>query len=107
MNKVVEEKSNKSGFVFGESTESGPNAVTGVTPVSCFLVQYNDGAGKKCVRLVFKIPGAVDAFVLQEKIQGSFVATSGTPWFNTSLTNKLVELGLEKGKNGKEGAEAL
>jgi hypothetical protein len=98
-------ESNKSGFVFGESTEEGPNKVVGVVPIETYLVQYTDGAGKKCVRIVFKMPGAADAFVLQERIQGSHVATAGTPWFNTALTQKLKEAGLAKG--GPEGAEAI
>lgn len=107
MSKTAEVGPNKAGFVFGESAEEGPNKVTGVQPVDAFLVQYTDGASKKCVRLVFKVPGAKDAFILQEKIQGSFVATAGTSWFNESLLNKLIEKGIEKAKGGKEGAEAI
>lgn len=105
MNKTAEVGPNKGGFVFGESKEEGPNKVTGVSPVEAFLVQYTDGASKKCVRLVFKVPGAKDAFILQEKIHGSFVATAGTAWFNDALTSKLQEKGIEKGS--KEGAEAI
>lgn len=104
MTKTAEAGTNKGGFVFGESTEEGPNKVTGVSPVKAFLVQYTDGASKKCVRLVFKVPGAKDAFILQEKIHGSFVATAGTSWFNDALTNKLLE---KDPKGSKEGAESV
>jgi hypothetical protein len=97
---------NKAGFIFGESKDEGPHKVTGVQPVSAFLVQYTDGASKKCVRLVFKVPGAKDAFILQEKIQGSFVATAGTGWFNEALGQKLRDAGIEKSSGaGAEGAE--
>jgi len=55
---------------------------------------------------VFKVPGAKEAFILQEKIQGSFVATAGTSWFNEALWQKMREKGLTKDKNaGTEGAE--
>lgn len=109
MSKTAEVGPNKAGFVFGESKDEGPNKVTGAISVNAFLVQYIDGSSKKCVRLVFKAPGAKDAFILQEKIQGQFVATAGTGWFNESLANKLRELGVEKplAKEGKEGAEAI
>jgi len=104
MSKAMEVGPNKGGFVFGESKEEGPNKVTGALPVEAYLVQYTDGASKKCVRLVFKVPGAKDCFILQEKIQGSYVATAGTSWFNEALSQKLVTKGP---KDGKEGAEAI
>jgi hypothetical protein len=96
---------NSSGFVFGESKDEGPNKVLGVVPLDTFLVQYTDGASKKCVRLVFKAPGAKEAFILQEKIQGSFVATAGTGWFNEAIGQKLREKGLDGSVAGAEGAE--
>lgn len=99
---------NKGGFVFGESTETGPNKVLNVIPVETFLVQYTDGASKKSVRLVFKMPGVKEVFLLQEKIQGSFVATTGTDWFNNALDQKLRADGISVNPNeGKEGAEAI
>jgi hypothetical protein len=79
------------GFVFGDSKDEGPNKVLGLLPVETYLVQYTDGASKKCVRLVFKAPGATESFILQEKIQGAFVATAGTEWFNRALSAKLDE----------------
>jgi len=96
---------NKAGFVFGEAGEGGPNKVIGVLPIETYLVQYTDGASQKCVRLVFKAPGAKTSFLLNEKIQGAFVATSGTDWFNKALNKKLQEEGLEG--SPAEGAEAL
>lgn len=100
MSKTVEVGPNKAGFVFGESKDEGPNKVNGVVPVEAYLVQYTDGASKKCVRLVFKAPDAKEAFILQEKIQGSYVATVGTSWFNDALGAKL------KAPN-KDGAESV
>lgn len=96
---------NKAGFVFGESAESGPNKVLGVLPIETFLVQYTDGASQKCVRLVFKAPGAKTSFILNEKIQGAFTATAGTDWFNKALVEKLKAENLEE--SDPEGAEAL
>jgi len=107
--KVAEVGPNKAGFVFGESKDEGPNKVIGAIPVEAFLTQYIDGNSKKCVRLVFKAPGTKDAFILQERIQGSYVATAAAAWFNEAFFNKLIEKGFEKttAKEGKEGAEAL
>lgn len=99
---------NKAGFVFGETQGKGPNKVLGALPVETFLVQYTDGASKECVRLVFRAPGSQTAFILSEKIQGSFVATAGTAWFNKALDQKLREAGFIKSENeGAEGAEAI
>lgn len=106
MSKTVEVGPNKSGFVFGESKDEGPNKINGAMEVKAFLVQYTDGASKKCVRLVFKVPGAKEAFILQEKIQGSYVATAGTEWFNNALSQKLKDVDPTKNV-GKEGAEAV
>lgn len=104
------EASNK-GFVFGDSKETGPNKVLQVLPVEAYLAQYTDGASKACVRLIFKVPGVKEVFILQERIQGSFVATTGTPWFNEAFTQKLNEKDLEPKatdkKKGAEGAEAI
>ena len=109
MNPKMDVGPNKAGFVFGESKDEGPNKVNGIQKVEAFLVQYTDGASKKCVRLAFKVPGIDQAFLLQEKIQGQHVATGGTTWFNTAFSSKLRELGLEKptASEGKEGAKAL
>ena len=101
MSKTLEVGSNKAGFVFGESKDEGPNKVNGVVPVEAYLVQYTDGASKKCVRLVFKAPGAKEAFILQEKIHGSYVATVGTSWFNDAINAKLNK------SEAKDGAESV
>jgi len=94
---VPETGPNSAGFVFGKSEEGGQNKVLGAVPVNTYLVQYVDGAGQKCVRLVFKSPGSDAAFILNEKIQGSFTATAATGWFNKELAKKLQAKGLEGG----------
>ena len=96
---------NKAGFIFGDTSETGPNKVLGAIPVETYLVQYTDGASQKCVRLVFKAPGAKTSFILNEKIQGSFTVTAGTDWFNKALAKKLEAEGMED--SPEEGAEAL
>jgi hypothetical protein len=85
---------NRAGFVFGDSEETGPNKILGVTPVETFLVQYTDGASQKNVRLVFKPKGSDNLSILNEKIQGGFVATAATPWFNKGFAKKLEEDGI-------------
>ena len=103
---VPETGPNNAGFVFGKAGESGPNKILGVVPVNTYLVQYTDGAGQKCVRLVFKASESETAFILNEKIQGAFTATAGTGWFNRELSNKLRQTRLE-GSASKEGVEAV
>ena len=98
---------NKAGFGFGDAATSGdkPNVINDLIEVKSYLVAYNNGEGRKQVRLVFKAPNAPVAFLLQEKISGAFVATSGTEWFNKALCAKLSEKGLETPKDaGAEGA---
>lgn len=94
---------NKAGFVFGDANEVAPNKILGVTPVDTYLVQYTDGAGQKNVRMVFKPKGAKSVSILNEKIQGSFIATAATGWFNKGFAKKLEEEGIEESK----GAESL
>jgi hypothetical protein len=86
---------NKGGFIFGDTKDEGPNKVLGLMPIETYLVQYTDGASKKCVRLVFKVPGSPESFLLQEKIQGAFVATTGTEWFNRALNARLENKAVE------------
>lgn len=103
---IPETGPNNAGFVFGKAEEGGPNKILGVMPINTYLVQYTDGAGQKCVRLVFKAPESETSFILNEKIQGAFTATAGTGWFNRGLSNKLKQGGME-GKASKEGVEAV
>lgn len=99
---------NRAGFVFGDPSETGPNKVLGLLPVSTYLVQYTDGAGQKSVRLVFKPQDSKMAFILNEKVQGQFIATAATGWFNKELAAKLKQLGIEVNLNeGAEGAESV
>ena len=103
-----EEGPNRAGFVFGDSNESGPNKVLGLLPVSTYLVQYTDGAGQKSVRLVFKAEDSKTSFILNEKVQGQFIATAATGWFNKELAKKLRTLGIGVNPNeGPEGAESV
>ncbi len=103
---VPESGPNNAGFVFGKAGEVGPNKIVGALPVNTYLVQYTDGAGQKCVRLVFKTPDSDSAFILNEKIQGAFTATTATGWFNRELSKKLKQGNLE-GNASKEGVETV
>ena len=92
---------NKAGFVFGDSNEVAPNKILGVTPVDTYVVQYTDGVGKKNVRLVFKPKGSDSVSILNEKIQGGFLATAATGWFNKGFVKKLEEEGLKEVKEAE------
>jgi hypothetical protein len=81
---------NKGGFVFGE-TEPGnqPNKILNLDKVDCFIAAYTDGESKKQVRLLFRVPNTQGVFVLQERIQGAFVATSATEWFRKAVIDRV------------------
>ena len=99
---------NKAGFVFEEAKDGGPNKILAAVPVKTFLTQYTDGAGKKCVRMVFQPEKSENYFILQEKIGGTNVATAATQWFNKNFSAKLKELNLvDRGNTGVEGAESV
>jgi len=97
---------NSAGFVFGTAAiENAPNKVVDLSELKTYIASYNDGAGKRQTRIVFRVPGSDAVFLLQEKIQGSFVATVSTDWFSKSFTAKLREKGEEKEEgSGPEGA---
>jgi len=97
---------NVAGFVFGEnSTDNSPNKIAALSELKTYMVSYNDGAGKRQTRIVFRVPNSDSVFLLQEKIHGSFVATGGTDWFNKAFSAKLRELSVEKVEGeGPEGA---
>ena len=97
---------NAAGFVFGEnSTESSPNRVLALNELKAYVVSYNDGASRRQTRIAFRVPNSDSVFLLQEKIQGSFVATGGTEWFNKAFSAKLREASVEKSEGeGPEGA---
>ena len=103
-----QEHNKDTGFVFGDPNDNAPNKITALAGVNAYLVAYTDGAGQKSVRLAFRVPGSETTFLLQEKIQGSFVATAGTAWFNKAMIQSLKTQGLEKEEGeGAEGAAQL
>lgn len=71
--------------------ESGepPRTIKAVTGLKPFLVSFVDGEGRGQTRIAFRVPETDSFFVLQEKIQGNFVATSGNNWFNKALAKKI------------------
>lgn len=98
---------NKAGFVFGDADEDRPNMVTGMLPMQAYLVQYNDGEGKKQVRIALRPQGSPTTFLLQNRIQGAFVATEAVAWFNKEMLRALKESGLEVfGDEGSEGVRS-
>jgi hypothetical protein len=68
---------------------SQPNKITQVGAVETFLVEYNDEEGKKQTRLVWRLPGSEQAFILNERVQGTNLATIAYPWFNKELAQRL------------------
>jgi hypothetical protein len=82
-------------FQFGDAQQGSPSTVNAVAKLDAYIVSYNDGQGKPQARIVFRVPGADNTFMLQERISGSFVATSAHDWFHKALVGKLQEKGLE------------
>ena len=81
---------NKAGFVFGEaSAENQPNKLLQLDKMECYIGVYTDGDSKRQVRMLFRVPNTESVFVLQERIQGNFVATSATEWFRKAVVNQL------------------
>jgi hypothetical protein len=81
---------NKAGFVFGESEPGNqPNKILNLDKIECYVAAYTDGESKKQVRLLFRVPGTPSVFVLQERIQGAFVATSATEWFRKAVVDRI------------------
>jgi hypothetical protein len=95
---------NKAGFVFGEaSTENQPNKLLQLDEVKCYIGVYTDGDSKRQVRLVFHVPNTPSVFVLQERIQGNYVATGATEWFRKAVADRA---GLDVAKdNTSEAAQ--
>jgi hypothetical protein len=78
-------------FVMGKADENAPKTVKNVAKLEAFLVEYVDGEGNKEVRICFQVPGASSTFMLQERINGVFVATAAQDWFHKALKQKLTE----------------
>lgn len=72
-----------------EESGAAPRTIKAVTDLKSFLVSFVDGEGKSQTRIALRVPNTETFFVLQEKIQGNFVATSGNNWFNKALAKKL------------------
>jgi hypothetical protein len=66
-----------------------PRTVKSATKLDPYLVSFTDGEGKDQVRIAFRVPDSEHFFIVQEKIQGSFVTTRANDWFNKALAKKL------------------
>lgn len=76
-------------FKFDTQGGKAPNTINRFEEVKTYVVSYTDGEGKDQVRICFR-PVQEDAtFVLQERINGSFVATSASKWFHNALREKV------------------
>jgi len=82
-----------------EVTEGKPQSIKDVKEVQTYLTAYVDGGGKKQTRLCFRVPGSKQVFILNEQIQGKYVATTANSWFNSEFS-KQVDV-------GKEGADQV
>ena len=79
-------------YVF-ENQGSTPNTISQVEKLETFIVSYVDGQGKKQNRIVFRVfrlPEAPITYILQERINGQFVATAVNDWFHKALSKKIV-----------------
>lgn len=90
-------------FKFAEGGDDMPSSIIGMTPMDTYIVKYKDGEGKEQNRICFRPPGTNTVFVLQEKISGSYVATSGHQWFAKAVKDHVLAKGFEEG----DSAEAV
>jgi hypothetical protein len=72
-----------------DNQSKAPNTINQFEEVKAYIVSYVDGEGKDQVRLCFRPVAGGATFVLQERINGSFVATTASKWFNNAMAEKL------------------
>jgi hypothetical protein len=77
-------------FKFDTLSGKTPNTVQHCTEVKTYLVSYVDGEGKDQVRMCFRTKDDNATFVLQERINGAFVATSANNWFHKAMSKHLT-----------------
>ena len=96
----------RAGFIFGETgAGSQPNTVNDLMELKCYIVNFNDNEAKKQTRIVFKIPGFDQVYVVNEKVSGTKIVASANDWFNKAIADKLSKKSLEVDpKAGTEGA---
>jgi hypothetical protein len=75
-------------YKFGQQTGT-PRTIKNATKLEPYLVDFTDGEGRDQVRVAFRVPDSAHFFIVQEKIQGSFVVTRANDWFNKGLSAKL------------------
>jgi hypothetical protein len=65
--------------------DSTPKKIKNIAKLEAHIVNYNDGEGRDQTRIVFRVPGAKNTFVLQERINGVHVATATHDWFANAV----------------------
>ena len=80
-------------FKFKEvEDQSIPKTVRAAQTAEMMMINYIDGEGHEQNRLAAVFPGqkgGVQAFLFNEKISGSWVATKAYDWLNAGLTDLL------------------
>ena len=78
------------GFKFAETNvDNTPKKVKNVGKLEAYIVNFNDGEGKDQTRIVFRVPGHKESFILQERINGTNVATVAYDWFSSELAKEI------------------
>lgn len=81
---------NTAGFVVGTSEEAGDvQKVTRMVPVTTYLAEYVDGAGKKAVKLVGKPEGSDSVYVMADSAAGAKLWRLASDWFANSFNSML------------------
>lgn len=91
------------GFKFGDKEEASPNSIQQVAKLDAYVVAYHDGQGKPQARIVLRVPGSPETFIMQERINGVNVVTTAHDWFHKAFDKKMEETKAPEG----EAAESI
>ena len=77
------------GFKFGNQVDATPSTIQHIAKVESYVVAYHDGQGKPQTRIILKVPGSPETFIMQERINGVNVVTTAHDWFHKAFNKKL------------------
>lgn len=72
-----------------EGEDGKAQHISTVLPVSTYLVQYFDHAGKQQTRLVARETTTGTSYIIKDSIQGQHVLVPATKWFEKQMKEKV------------------